>query len=64
MPEIAGVEVAEALVVRPGDILMVRVDPSMSRDRLQDLVEAIRARLSEDVQVLIIAAEQLAVFRG
>jgi hypothetical protein len=63
VPEIVGVEVAEALVIRPGDKLLVRVDVHTSRERAMDLRDELKERLSE-VEVCVIAAEQLAVFRG
>jgi hypothetical protein len=63
VPKIAGVEVAEALIIRPGDKLLVRVDVHTSRERAMDLRDELKERLPE-VEVCVIAAEQLAVFRG
>lgn len=53
---------AEALVVHPGDKLLVRVAPSTSRVQVEQLMEQARERLPE-VEVVIIGAEQLAVLR-
>jgi hypothetical protein len=55
--------ISEALVIRPGDKLLVRVDVHTSRERAMELRDQISERLPE-VEVCVIAAEQLAVFRG
>lgn len=56
-------EVAEALVVRPGDKLLIRVHPSTPSSQIDLLLTEARERLPE-VEVTIIGAEQLAVVRG
>jgi hypothetical protein len=56
-------EVIEALVVRPGDKLIVRVDPRTTRAQADEMIAAVKERLPE-LEILIVAAEQLAVLRG
>jgi hypothetical protein len=55
-------EIADALVVRPGDGLIVRVLPSITMNEVEYLRTTLLERLP-DVEVTIIAAEQLAVVR-
>lgn len=54
--------VAEALTVRPGDTLIVRVDPKSYQTEMGKVVEQLRELLPA-VLVVVIAAEQLAVQR-
>lgn len=60
----APIEAAEALVIYPGDTLVVRVHPGYSRAEHDEFGALIRKQLTPDVQVLIIGAEQLAVIRS
>jgi hypothetical protein len=55
-------EVQEGLVVRPGDKLLIRVRQDTYREGVDRLAEDLKRRLPE-VEVTIIAAEQLAVVR-
>lgn len=65
MAEQAELEVREAIVIRPGDHLIVRVDPD--RQLTMEEVESIRHQLKERLPLLddvtIVAADGLAVFR-
>lgn len=54
--------VHETLTVRPGDKLLVRVAPSTGMKQAEDLRDALSRRLPE-VEVTVVAAEQLAVVR-
>lgn len=49
----------EAITVRPGDTLIVRVRPNISPDDVRALREQLMDRLP-DVAVLVVACEQLA----
>lgn len=57
----------EALVIRPGDVLIVRVRPDISRERLDEFATGVKEGLKECLpdppQLLVIAAEQIAAFR-
>lgn len=53
----------EALVIRPGDHLIVRVKQATSFEVVDLLLDVLRERFP-GVEVVVIAAEQLAVFRG
>jgi hypothetical protein len=53
----------EALVVHPGDKLLVRVRQDSSRDAVLEFRTMLEERLPE-VQITVIAAEQLAVVRA
>lgn len=59
--------VEEALVVRPGDVLIIRVAPGISRERLDEFATGVKKGLKERFpdppQLLVIAAEQIAVLR-
>jgi hypothetical protein len=52
----------EALTIRPGDTLIVRVDPSYSPAEVAELKAAIADRLP-DLAVVVIAADQIAAYR-
>jgi hypothetical protein len=55
-------DVAEALTIQPGDTLIIRVLPPLT----QAHYEAMKAKLREqlpDVDVVIVPAEQMAVYR-
>jgi hypothetical protein len=56
-------QVQEALVVRPGDKLLVRVAPSVDPDVAAAVGRQLRERFS-GVEVTVVAAEQFAVVRG
>jgi hypothetical protein len=57
-------EIAEALVIHPGDKLLVRVDAAHAfPDQVDELLDDLRKRFPE-CGVTIIAAEQLAVIRA
>jgi hypothetical protein len=49
----------EAVTVRPGDTLIVRLRPDIAPDQVQKFRDELRARLP-DVAVLVLACEQLA----
>lgn len=49
----------EAVTVRPGDTLIVRVRPDINPEQVYTIRDQLRDRLP-DVEVLIIACEQLA----
>ena len=55
-------EVQEALVVRPGDKLLVRLRPDAHRGHIEKLADALRERFPE-TEITVITAEQLAVVR-
>lgn len=55
-------EVLEAVTVRPGDTLLVRVAQSSSSEQLTEMAGQLRERLN--VEVLVIACEQIACVRG
>jgi hypothetical protein len=55
-------EIREALVVRPGDKLLVRVHPATLPEDAKALLTTLRARFPE-TDVVVIAAEELAVAR-
>jgi hypothetical protein len=54
--------IQEALVIRPGDKLLVRVRQNSSLDHVERLLSDLKRRLPE-VEVTVVAAEQLAVVR-
>nr|MDT0660857.1 hypothetical protein [Micromonospora sp. DSM 115978] len=54
--------VAEALIVRPGDTLIVRFNQRTARSDLDPVDKALREQLP-GVDVIVINAEQIAVFR-
>jgi hypothetical protein len=56
------IEVAEALVVRPGDKLLIRVRQDTYPEHADQLAKHLKRRIPE-VEVTIIAAEQFAVVR-
>ena len=68
LPEIDltfNVKIKEAIVIRPDDTLIVRVDdPSFRPEDAQELREQIKRRLPERVKVVVVCADQLAVARG
>jgi hypothetical protein len=56
-------EVQEALVVRPGDVLVVRVRHDITMDQFDKVTSAVKERFPADAEILFVAAEQLAVIR-
>jgi hypothetical protein len=59
----APVAAAQTAVVRPGDTLIVRVDPRATTRKLADqLIEGLEGRFS-DVKVVVIAAEEMVIYR-
>lgn len=56
-------EILEALVVHPGDTLLVRIPVNTNMAQARQLHEGLKARLPADVGFAIIAAEQLGVYR-
>lgn len=54
--------ISNAVIVRPGDTLIVRIQPDISRQRFEEFADSIKARLPE-VKVVVLAAEQLLVYR-
>lgn len=55
--------VQEALVVRPGDKLLIRVRPDTYPEDLAALLDKLKQRFPE-VEITAVGAEQLAVVRG
>lgn len=55
-------EIREAIVVKPGDHLIVRVDVCTSRSEFDQLRTALEGRFPQ-LEVTVIAAEQIAVVR-
>jgi hypothetical protein len=53
---------AEAIVIRPGDTLLVRVLPTVPADHAHEIQQALRQWLP-GVEVGVVAAEELAVYR-
>lgn len=53
---------SEVLVIRPGDKLLVRVPTNTMRDHVTGLLDALKERFPDN-EVVVIAAEQLAVVR-
>lgn len=62
MIEIDGVNVEEAAIVRPGDTLIVRVAPTATMERAMALKKR-GQELLPDVNVVVVAAEEIAVVR-
>jgi hypothetical protein len=60
--------IADTLVVRPGDVLVVRVRPDISRAHFDEFADRLRTGLAEKLidppEFLVVAAEQLAVIQG
>lgn len=54
--------VIDAPTVRPGDKLLIRVDPRSTRKDVDELLAALKDRLP-GVEVCVIAAEQIVVYR-
>lgn len=55
-------DVEQTAVVRPGDTLIVRVRPNIPPEQLQRCADLLKERLP-DVEVCLIGAEELAVYR-
>jgi len=53
----------ESVTVRPGDTLILRCEPSISHERA-DYVRVFAEERLPDVKVIVIAAEQLAVYQA
>lgn len=66
--QMAGLVAAqEALVIHPGDTLVIRVAPNTSPESFAKFADFAKARLAEKnpgVELLVIAAEQLGVIRA
>ena len=62
-PECLG-EAREAVEIRPGDTLIVRVDPAVPTQAVQGMQALLSANLPDGVRVVVVACEQLAVVRG
>lgn len=56
------VELREALVIRPGDTLIIRVE-RITGDQVKAVRDALMQRLPQLTDVLVISAAELAVFR-
>lgn len=63
----AELEVREALVIHDGDTLILRLPSNVSMQQAHDCNEKAKERLAAlgltDVKVLIVAAEEMAVYR-
>ena len=55
--------IREAVTVRPDDTLVLRVDPSISVDEVEEIGEQLRKHLPEGVKTLVVVAEQIACVR-
>jgi hypothetical protein len=55
-------DIAEGLVVKPGDSLIVRVHPHTSLDQVDKLLDSMHGRFP-DVEVTVIACEQISLVR-
>jgi hypothetical protein len=60
MPQAATIQ--EGLVIRPGDKLLIRVRSDSSPDQVERFLGLLKRRFPE-VEVTVVAAEQLAVVR-
>ncbi|MFE6305008.1 hypothetical protein [Nocardiopsis sp. NPDC057823] len=56
------VVLGEALVIRPGDTLIIRIDPDNGTEAARQIGAEAKALLP-DVDIVIIGADQLAVYR-
>ncbi|MFI2663730.1 hypothetical protein [Micromonospora carbonacea] len=64
--ELPGPVDGELLVVEPGDTLLIRVDPDMPLDTVREMkadLDGWAAEHMPDVRVVVIACEQLGVYR-
>jgi hypothetical protein len=59
MPE---AKIQEALVIRPGDKLLVRVQPSTDPEQIRRFTDRLKERFPTN-EITVVAAEQLAVIR-
>lgn len=57
------IELTEALVLRPGDELIVRVNIGADVEQVTELAQALRKRFPRN-EVTVLAADQLAVARA
>jgi len=62
-PECLG-ELREAVEIRPGDTLIVRVTPDVPPEAVQGMREQLLEHLPSGARVLVVGCEQLAVVRG
>jgi len=62
-PECLG-EAREAVEIRDGDTLIVRVDPAVPTQAVQGMQALLSANLPDGVRVVVVGCEQLAVVRG
>ena len=53
----------EALIVRPGDTLIVRYGHGIARDDFDRIVRELRELLPRALNVLVVTADQLAAYR-
>lgn len=60
-----GLFLVEGLIVSPGDTLVIRVDPeNVDQAKVQDLLDSLGTYLPEDVKIIAVGVEQLAVIQG
>lgn len=63
MSGVADLQIAEALVLRPGDKLVLRTHPDVTRQAVEDLASAVKEKLP-DIEVCVIAGvDQMLVYR-
>lgn len=55
-------EIREAVVIHPGDTLVVRCDPDYTTEDLQELKDKVLARIP-GIDVVVVAVDQLLVCR-
>ena len=58
-----GADIREALVIRPGDTLIVRYDRSISTDQAQSIKELLTKRLPDLHDIIVLNADEIAVYR-
>jgi hypothetical protein len=57
------IPVSEALVIKPGDTLIIRYGRRLSAQEVDEMVAYLRPAIPSTVKILIIEAEQIAVVR-
>jgi hypothetical protein len=62
-PEQVVAEGFEAVVVRPADTLIVRIDPRSTMEQAHRVLSQLKADLPDVAGVVLVAAEQILVYR-
>lgn len=58
------IDIEEALVIYPGDTLVVRVRSDIYRNEFDELFTGLKANLPDNVRFLVVSAEQIAAIRA